>query len=682
MAKGNKGGKKASGRRARRARTTHRLAGEWVGGVFALPVTVAGQPAPDLLTWMEVRSGLVVGQAFAGADDPEGDLGTLLSRTIDEPMVGLPRRPRRVRVADRTLAESVAVAVSELEITVAPTPELDRLMRELSKSFTAGASANDDSKDGLGYLSLTGVSPGLVAALFDASAALWNAAPWLYATDGDVLRVDVPALGIEGACLCIIGAAEQDYGLILFPSVQGYLKFVDQAERHENAPSAAVDLGTTYMSLNFERGAGLPQKMRREIARHRFTVAAPDAHPVVMSVTRHGALLPPQPDDLMLLTACARVTVDFFAAHSGLFGDPYGRPARLDVVTPEGIAVELHGPVAPELFDQAVNVAPSHPLLAADARLAGKLIDFAERHHGPVWWEAFIDEDDLLEPPAFGMPVVIYHVPKEGETLADQFAYAAPVLDADERVVLQAQRNAWLSVWEVTDVTPGTAFAATDALSGESRVVSDTRASESVIPGSHILARVLTAGDDSVLATAHTNLLSPGIALEVVERARKRLRRKRNVPTERLRDPRFCYALVGYWEEAVERAGLLPEQIANTDGDPLLMTTDYFELRGTLDAVQAGLATLDGVEPPPQGASGEDAIWHFTGAPTDRNSPMPNVLHGRAYFTAGRLAVETNSLNRADSLRQRIEKALGANVEQVVREHTDPFSAALPDLSA
>jgi len=46
------------------------------------------------------------------------------------------------------------------------------------------------------------------------------------ADDDQVLRVDIPQLGVEGACLSIIGALGESFGITLFPSHGGHEAFV------------------------------------------------------------------------------------------------------------------------------------------------------------------------------------------------------------------------------------------------------------------------------------------------------------------------------------------------------------------------------------------------------------------------------------------------------------------------
>ncbi|MCY4635806.1 MAG: hypothetical protein OXG04_15095 [Acidobacteria bacterium] len=180
----------------------------------------------------------------------------------------------------------------------------------------------------------------------------------------------------------------------------------------------------------------------------------------------------------------------------------------------------------------------------------------------------------------------------------------------DERAWMNAQQAAWLSVWEVLAVDPGRTVTLRDLLSDEQRTVQEKRGSRSLVPRDAVLARIVDHEGISLLCGMHPRALPPFGAAEVVRSARGRLLRRRGaVPIDRLRDPAFGSYLIRHWEEAVN-AG---------------------------DAESAG---------PPQ---------------------FRNV---RVEPTA--LALETNSVARADALRTRIERACGTRIRHRAREHTDP----------
>jgi hypothetical protein len=666
--------KNARGSGLRRKSTRVGNAGEWVGAVTRPPFSVreSGEVVtPELLVWMEVRSELVVGQHVTLAGTVQANLGSLLVSSIEAPLIGLPRCPSRVRVASSQEAESVRAALPDMQVTVAPVPEIDQLVDMMAASFAAQSSG-----DPFDYLSLLDTTPAVVCSFFDASADLWTVAPWRAASDSAVLRIDAPSIGISGACLSIIGALGENFGFVLFPSSEDLLEHLEEASLLELG--AEADFGSSFISLNFERGADLPKPARRKIARHRLEVAAPDAHPMVMSVNRNRELLAPDARDLIVLTACARGLVAFYAQHHELFFEYQATPTTLQLTTEEGVELRVSGPH--DLHDDEFFVShyPPSPLRVVDQRLAEKIVRTAVGWYGDLWWREFVDDDDLLDPPDFGMPIVVYHADNDGETLGDRLASSGEPLDGEERALLDAHRQAWLSIWEVTAVEDEVGISLVDCLTGERRFVNDLAAADTATAGVHLLARVVTSNGASILAGVHPGMLSPLLASEVVGRARKRLKRKRKVPIARLRDRRFCYALIAYWEDAaLARADLFP-QLHNTDGDALLVTVDHFTVvQGHHDAVRAALDGMPDVDPLEADVGLQALTWHFTRKGVSASSPMDSVLVGRAILHDGRLVLETNSIPRADDLRQRIETAMGPAIKHRAREHSDPVSAPL-----
>jgi hypothetical protein len=166
-------------------------------------------------------------------------------------------------------------------------------------------------------------------------------------------------------------------------------------------------------------------------------------------------------------------------------------------------------------------------------------------------------------------------------------------------------------------------------------------------------------------------------AAEVVRRARVRLRLKGAVPVERLRGEPFGRSLIRLWEEVVAKLDArcaIPPVLQNTDGEPLLLTTDQFEIAPQArSAVEAQLAALPDVEPP---APGDDPpAFVFTRPGNRMLAAWENTIIGRAWISGGTLRVEVNSRERADVLRARLEAACGDRMRHRLREHTDPLSS-------
>jgi len=252
--------------------TTAPPGGEWLGGRLAPPffITDAEQPyRAQIALWLELPQGLIVGQELTAPANVEGALGRALLAALERPLIGPVRRPPRIRVADQELAAEVRAVVGDgVPILVAPTPELDEVLESMIEEMPSGSDEEPS------YLEGGRISVEIVAELFGAAEYLYRIAPWRVATDDQVVRVDIPELGIQGACLSIIGALGESLGIVLFPSLEDYESF---APEEPESTRRRIDLGSGCLALSFERGAEISSRMRRASHPGKPLAPEPDA---------------------------------------------------------------------------------------------------------------------------------------------------------------------------------------------------------------------------------------------------------------------------------------------------------------------------------------------------------------------------------------------------------------------
>ena len=757
-----------------KGRTRPRRRHEWIGGRLSPPIFVHDREKPyrpELVIWLAASSGLVVGQDAVAPEDAEGAVARALLAALDRPLTGPKHRPDVIRVADHALAAEVRAAVADtIPVVVAPTPELDTVVKSLIEWMP-------DTDEGGSYFEGGRIPPEVVAELFTAAEHLYRTAPWKVVADTQVLRMDVPALGVEGACVSILGHLGASPGVLICPSLAGYEAFGRTAAGEAPEGDGRVDLGTRSLSLNFVRGADLPVSMRREAATHAWPVADPDAWPLVMGVERDGAFRPLVPRDLKIATVCAATLCRFFEAYRSRFTldtpepvrgsyslDPHDidvrftfpyeearpgeaapplesgggrvrlpapqtpperpmwqgrtRPGRNDpcpcgsgrkykkcclsrdkrasrehgrgrlAVPPGGIAG-----VPGQTADAAETALPhTHPsgrrhmaLHELDVFLTCEIMEFALARFGAAWREYEKDFTDADAVPELSAHWAVYHYRIDGTTALDRYLEEyGQRLPPARSAWLEAEAAAWLSVWEVIEVEPGRSMTLRDLLSHEERHVQETTASTMLVTRDAMLARIVDYGGISILGGVHRRPLPSRHAAEVVRSLRGGwLRRKRAMPLDRLRDEAFGRHLIRRWEAAVakldERSGFSPD-LSNADGDPLLFTTDHFRIApGAKPMVEAWLATLEDVNLPIP----EDPAYVFLRPGGTRHGNVGDTVMGRAIVSGETLRLETNSRERADALRMRVETACGDRIRHRSREHADPLpdkaALALPD---
>lgn len=586
---------------------------------------------PEAIVWLDLSEGVVIGWQLIDPDAPPVSFAETLERVMRAPLVGPPRRPARIRVPDRQLAAELRQVVPEAEIVVAAVPEVHEVVRSIAESMPGGDAV------GQSYFEDGRVPVAAVESLFAAAKVLYSVAPWKTAADTQVLRLDIPDLGVEGACVSIIGALGKSVGFIVFPSLVAFESFLDAME--QGGPKAGMpDLGTTTLALSFERGADLPAKMRREAAEHGWAVAGPNAYPQVQHRDRDGLPRPLDQHDVRIVAACASALAAFCIKHPALFDEEQFEPiceswldendleVRFTVPYEAGNLFAINSAVSPverptakigrnapcpcgsgrkykkcclprEQAGQSARAAPSR-LHDVDWRLTEQMFRFGSRRFGKAWSDAAEARVDRERQPALFPSWALYHVPIDGKPLARWFTdEQGRSLSRTESSWLEAQQAAWLSVWEA-------------------------------------------------------------------------------IPHERLRDEKTGGWMIACWDEAVadldERLSI-PPRLANTDGEDLLLTVDRFEFDpADREEIERRVAALPGVEPPAPGEA--DRSYVFIRRSDATGSAWNNTVIGRAAVSKGKLRLESNSVQRADTLRRQVESACRGLLRHRGRNHSDPLS--------
>jgi hypothetical protein len=637
---------------------------------------------------------------------------------MEQPLVGPPRRPARIRVATPGLAESVRRAVaSDVEIVVAPTPELDEVLEAMKH-----APPSDDAPDE-SYLEEGRVSAGTVADLFRAAERVYRMAPWKTMDEQQLVRIDVPGFGVSGACLSVIGGGGESFGLILFPSLEAFEAF---ASTVQTSDAGRLDLGTTVLSLNFERAADLPESMRREIGQHGWSVAGARAYPMVVHRDRDGVPRPLSERDVKLMAALATAFGSFFLKNKGVFQSDDGVPISESSSDQGDVAVRLTYPYeafdlfepdrpAPALTNAQPQVArnaacpcgsgrkykkchlpideararqavPERPTVhEMDERIVTEMQRFAARRFGRTWQVTFETFEDVEREIQLASPWSVYCASVEGRTIVDWYLdERSRYLSAEERGWLEAQQRSWLTIWEVADVDPGRGLRVRDLLTGEHRQVHEAKGSRVLVKRDAVLGRVVDHDGISVFCGMHPNLLQPIEAAEVVADVRTRLRRKTAPPPERLREDAIGRFMIRRWEEEVENKTVrahVPPQLTNADGDKLTITMDVFTFPSEQHAeVDRRLKRIEGVEEP----DGDDDRYVFLRGAAGSKRHDGRTVIGSASIADSELRAETNSIERADALRSQLEDACRGLLVHTRREQADPLAPRLvkPTLAA
>ncbi|MBD3220982.1 DUF2384 domain-containing protein [bacterium] len=677
---------------------------EWIGGIFPTTARVddgTQRYSPLVVLWLEVAEDVIVGSQLTPPTETDGVVGETLRQAMARPLMGRPRRPGAIRVATAELAAEVIAVVGEsIPVHVAPTPELDEVVAAMNASLgDAGLGADaegDDRSATLGalapspYLAQPGVQAASVERLFRACEVLHGAAPWTEVADGQTVRIDIPALEVEGRCLTVVGHTGDSRGFMLFDSEQAWNGFVDAAiEAEKTGRFPSVD--GSWLVLGFERGADLPDAWRREIGRHGWPVAAADAYPLLMRFEGGLDRRPITDHDVQVTAAVSAAFAGFFLANRGVFATDAPFPVCETRSGLDDVEVRLCAPShAFGLFDPTpVPAGESAPLAGMESGdLVDRVMNHAVQRFGRAWLAHMNAFQDAHGTPHLAVPWAMHDFDVDGQTAAASYLEAqGDRLPEEERAEIRAEMAAWLSIWEVTSVEPGEGLALRDVLTGERRTVRERTASRSLVVHDLALARVVDRDDGSYLSGLYPRVLPPDAGAAVIERVRRYLQRKRDVPIERLRGGRVGRYLIRRWEEAVaaqdaERRRSL--RMTTPDGEPIMPTTDYYRIASYRSKeVRQRLREIPGVEPIDD--RGRFHAIHDVGDGAPAGAEQ-RIL-GHATISGGKLALGAETVRRLDDLTARIlpvcedlvtfrrRHTIDPELDPVWRAHHEPGAA-------
>ncbi len=343
-----------------------------------------------------------------------------------------------------------------------------------------------------------------------------------------------------------------------------------------------------------------------------------------------------------------------------------------DDVTRRSAGEELPADLAPTDSTVDVEGLGAHQL---DELLVAEMLDFAVRRLGrgfdPVSWYADVLRSAPEDLQLF-VPWAVYVHRVAGSTVAEHYVDAkGHRLSSRELAWLDAQRCGRLSFWEVTHVEVGESLAVRCMFTGEERVVTEHKGSRVLRRWDAVFGRVVDFEGASYFSGMRSLLLPPRDAAAATVGARGALDVLRlPIDDDLLRSGPGQMALFAAWEAGVSAreaaAGRMPV-LQNTDGDPLLLTTERFALApGARDEVASRLERLDGVD----GCSEEDGTLRITlTKPGNRlHKSWENTIVAHLALSADELTVETNSTKRANRARRVVESACGALVVRRSRE--------------
>ena len=339
-------------------------------------------------------------------------------------------------------------------------------------------------------------------------------------------------------------------------------------------------------------------------------------------------------------------------------------------------------PFAPDALAPAAERV--NALQQLDHDLVKRMMSFSRSHYNKKWFDAAtnayrdfdgvetellpVEQDELQFAMAWAFHSFAWG--RRDESMAEHFRREmGRQLLSELRELLDAQLLAWCSFWRVDTVDPGVGLGLYDLLSQQKRYVHERMGSTQMRTGVVLLCRIVDVGDASFIAGMHPYSAPLLDVLPIVEHAKRRARvRTRPVPLDFLRLPRVQGWMIGEWRSLTSRLRR-PPTLANTDGDPFVLTTDHLAFSpADRREVLTRLAGLEGANE--RETEGAETVFAITRAGNALHTAMESTLIGRISVTANRLRVETNSTRRGDALRAAVLARTTPLVKHLLRDES------------
>jgi tetratricopeptide (TPR) repeat protein len=256
----------------------------WEGAIVALPIwvdTPGGDPyRPRAAVWASTTRQLAHLKMLGEATEEETALLALAEMGNSSKLAGY--RPRALRV-DAHLADTLRESVGDLGLAVEVGDELPAV-----RAFVLAMADALSERPVPSALDEPGVTPARLAAFADAAKRFFDAAPWRYLDDEDLIKVESPKAGRGLSLFAVMGSAGQQFGLGFFSSTAQYREILDEA------PIAAILEHGGEWAIYFSPGWETPFADLDAWETLRLPLASDRAYPSAMRL--HPDRGPQRPD--------------------------------------------------------------------------------------------------------------------------------------------------------------------------------------------------------------------------------------------------------------------------------------------------------------------------------------------------------------------------------------------------
>ncbi len=275
----------------------------WQAGARQLKVLVqegAGAMRPWVLVVASSEGFILASEVMLDAPGP-AQAWTALAQAMTAPAAGEPHLPTAVQFGADSWAAALRPSLEALNVVVemGDLEGLEEMLEEL------GSGGGGGGEPPAGLLDVEGVTPALVAGVFDAAAGFFEQAPWKRVGER---AIQIAREGPEDAprYAVMMGEAGMTAGLVLYDDYQTL-----QRIRLQNLSSQEAAEITAALAVVFGPEDELVPADVEAVREHGWRVAAAHAYPSIYRMERGMVLRPPEVGELELLESCLRALPEF-----------------------------------------------------------------------------------------------------------------------------------------------------------------------------------------------------------------------------------------------------------------------------------------------------------------------------------------------------------------------------------
>jgi hypothetical protein len=277
----------------------------WQADVRRVPtwITDEGEPyRPWMAAVINRTDDLVLAHLMTPERPPAEWLWEAVVQAMRRPVIGEPHRPGAIEVGSTEHGEALLPKLDRAGVecvVLARLEELDSALESLAQ-YSTGQGAPPSLLDG------PGMKPSQVASFYAAAAEFYRRKPWQQVPSDTIIKVECDKFQSGPWYTVVMGQSGVEQGLAIYEDLTALqAMIVGDASEEENTR------GMSALSMMFSEVFDISFRDLDAAEKHGWTVAGPEAYPLVIRVNPGLAIRPPLVWELELLEGCLRTIPEF-----------------------------------------------------------------------------------------------------------------------------------------------------------------------------------------------------------------------------------------------------------------------------------------------------------------------------------------------------------------------------------